>query len=81
MQYLHEKEIVHRDLATRNCLVGPAYQVKLSDFGMSRQLHESQYYRVHGKGFLPIRWMAPESIFYGKLCRIVLTGRVLLLIC
>lgn len=65
MRYLHSKGFIHRDLATRNCLVGPAYKVKIADFGMSRYLHSKQYYRVEGQVVLPIRWMAPESILYG----------------
>ena len=65
MKYLHDEGFVHRDLATRNCLVGPAYQVKIADFGMSRHLYSKQYYRVEGKAVLPIRWMAPECLYYG----------------
>ena len=65
MEYLHSEGFVHRDLATRNCLVGPAYQVKIADFGMSRHLYSKQYYRIEGKAVLPIRWMAPECLYYG----------------
>ena len=66
LKYLHSEGFVHRDLATRNCLVGPAFQVKISDFGMSRYLYSKHYYRVEGRAMLPIRWMAPECLFYGK---------------
>ena len=65
MKYLASHNYVHRDLATRNCLVGPDYLVKISDFGMSRNLYESHYYLVQGKCLLPIRWMATEC-YYGK---------------
>ena len=65
MKYLASHNYVHRDLATRNCLVGPNYLVKISDFGMSRSLYESHYYRIHGRFALPVRWMASEC-FYGK---------------
>ena len=65
MHYLGSRRFVHRDLATRNCLVGKDFIVKISDFGMSRSLYESAYYRVQGTLVLPIRWMACET-FYGK---------------
>ena len=65
MKYLASHNYVHRDLATRNCLVGPNYLVKISDFGMSRSLYDSHYYRIHGRFVLPVRWMASEC-FYGK---------------
>ena len=65
MQYLASKNFVHRDLATRNCLVGSKDTIKVSDFGMSRSLYESQYYVISGHAILPIRWMATEC-FYGK---------------
>ena len=65
MKYLASHNYVHRDLATRNCLVGPNYLVKISDFGMSRSLYESHYYHIHGRFALPVRWMSFEC-FYGK---------------
>ena len=65
MRYLALQGFVHRDLASRNCLVGHAFTVKIADFGMSRNLYTKQYYRIEGKAILPIRWMAPESLYYG----------------
>ena len=32
------------------------------DFGMARDIYETDYYRKGGKGLLPVRWMAPESL-------------------
>nr|XP_057943217.1 NT-3 growth factor receptor-like [Doryrhamphus excisus] len=64
--YLASQHFVHRDLATRNCLVGNGLQVKIGDFGMSRDIYSTDYYRVGGHTMLPIRWMPPESIMYRK---------------
>ena len=64
MQYLAARNFVHRDLATRNCLVSDNNVVKIADFGMSRHLYESHYYAIRGHAILPVRWMATEC-FYG----------------
>lgn len=46
MIYLASQHFVHRDLATRNCLVGNGLLVKIGDFGMSRDIYSTDYYRV-----------------------------------
>ena len=65
MKYLASRNYIHRDLATRNCLVGPESRIKIADFGMSKSLYESHYYTIKGHAILPVRWMAKEC-FYGK---------------
>ncbi|XP_076334616.1 insulin-like peptide receptor [Tachypleus tridentatus] len=62
MAYLAAKKFVHRDLAARNCMVAEDLTVKIGDFGMTRDIYETDYYRKGGKGLLPVRWMAPESL-------------------
>lgn len=66
MEYLCSHHYVHRDLAARNCLVSENMTVKISDFGLSRDVYSSDYYRVQSKSLLPVRWMPPESILYGR---------------
>ncbi|XP_063955645.1 BDNF/NT-3 growth factors receptor-like isoform X2 [Lytechinus pictus] len=64
MVYMASQHFVHRDMATRNCLVGDRLIVKIADFGMSRDVYSTDYYRVGGHTMLPVRWMPPESIIY-----------------
>lgn len=40
MEYLESKHIVHRDLATRNCLVGDGEVIKVADYGLARYLRK-----------------------------------------
>lgn len=69
MRYLATLNFVHRDLATRNCLVGENFTIKIADFGMSRNLYAGDYYRVQGRAVLPIRWMAWECILMVRVVR------------
>ncbi|XP_017056999.1 insulin-like receptor [Drosophila ficusphila] len=62
MAYLAAKKFVHRDLAARNCMVAEDLTVKIGDFGMTRDVYETDYYRKDTKGLLPVRWMPPESL-------------------
>uniref|UniRef100_H2XNP4 Tyrosine-protein kinase receptor n=2 Tax=Ciona intestinalis TaxID=7719 RepID=H2XNP4_CIOIN len=62
MSYLSETKYVHRDLAARNCLVHEDLTVKIGDFGLTRDVYETDYYRIDSRGILPVRWMAPESL-------------------
>lgn len=70
MKYLENVGVVHRDLAARNVLVGNLYSVKITDIAMSRHRNAPAYCRLGSKALLPVRWMAPESLYTGKFsCR------------
>lgn len=66
MKYLTSQHFIHRDLATRNCLVGEGLMVKISDFGMSRDIYTCDYYKIGGSRMLPVRWMSPEAVKWGR---------------
>jgi len=67
MLHLENANVVHRDLALRNILVGigtnGSYVVKISDFGLSRSV-ESSYYKSNDDQ-VPVKWCAPEVLDYG----------------
>ena len=59
--YLSKRGFVHRDVAARNVLVSSELRAKISDFGLSRDTENSDYYTSRG-GALPVRWTAPEAL-------------------
>ena len=63
MEYLISRGCIHRDLAARNVLVGDGEVMKIADFGLARDVEKSNYYTKTTEGRLPIKWMAPETLF------------------
>jgi hypothetical protein len=59
MKYLAHKAFIHRDLAARNIMLDGTWTCKIGDFGLSRDLADSDYYMTRG-GRIPVRWTAPE---------------------
>ena len=67
MQHLAERGCIHRDIAARNILLTDRCVCKIADFGMSRRLEaETDYYRVKGSNKLPVKWSAPEAVFFKR---------------
>ena len=56
------KNLVHRDLAARKVLVGNDKIVKISDFGLSRNMSEDLIYMGKTARNLPLNWMSLEAI-------------------
>ncbi len=66
LEYLAQNHFVHRDMATRNCLVSRDLRIKISDFGLSQDVYTTDYFKMGDTELLPIRWMPPEAILYAK---------------
>ncbi|XP_059846669.1 platelet-derived growth factor receptor beta [Hypanus sabinus] len=63
MEFLSLRNCVHRDLAARNVLICEGKLAKICDFGLARDIVNDSNYISRGSTFLPLKWMAPESIF------------------
>ncbi|XP_026188440.1 ephrin type-A receptor 2 isoform X2 [Mastacembelus armatus] len=62
MDYLSLQGFLHRDLAARNCMLGDDLRVCVADFGLSKKIYSSTYYRQKVVIRVPIKWMAIESL-------------------
>uniref|UniRef100_F1L3F1 Tyrosine-protein kinase n=1 Tax=Ascaris suum TaxID=6253 RepID=F1L3F1_ASCSU len=60
LRYLEKNNVIHRDVAARNCLLNVDMVVKMADFGLS--LASKFYKETKAETKMPIRWLAPESL-------------------
>jgi len=77
MGFLHRKDFLHCDLATRNVLVTENGECKITDFGLSKRAKFTQtpegvvphpndkyYSSTFVQKALPLEWLAPESLTF-----------------
>ncbi|XP_056647700.1 uncharacterized protein LOC130452439 [Diorhabda sublineata] len=62
LKYIHEHDIVHLDLASRNCQLTNNLILKLGDYGLGPFKYPADYYQ--GQPTVPVRWCSPESLIY-----------------
>eukprot|EP00477_Mikrocytos_mackini_P001513 GAHX01001628.1.p1 GENE.GAHX01001628.1~~GAHX01001628.1.p1 ORF type:complete len:402 (+),score=79.69 GAHX01001628.1:40-1206(+) len=58
LKYVHDSDVVHGDISTSNILVSTRINLKIGDFGLSKQANDS-HRRVAGEG--DFRYLSPES--------------------
>ncbi|PIN19012.1 MEKK [Handroanthus impetiginosus] len=64
LKYLHDRNVIHRDIKCANILVDTNGSVKLADFGLAKAIKLNDVKSCRGTAF----WMAPEvvrSLGYG----------------
>lgn len=62
LNYLHGKQILHRDVAARNCWLDTNLSLKLADNGLSRDLFPGDYHCLANNENNPVGWMALETL-------------------
>ncbi|KAL7746702.1 serine/threonine protein kinase, CMGC, CDC2/CDK subfamily [Sorochytrium milnesiophthora] len=63
MHYLHERDILHRDLKSANLLISNRGELKIGDFGLAREIGEQE---AHPLTVLVVtRWYRPPELLLG----------------
>ncbi|XP_040570553.1 vascular endothelial growth factor receptor 1 [Lepeophtheirus salmonis] len=69
MEYLSQKQVVHRDLACRNILIAKNNVIKICDFGLSRNMYKTYSSSNKKSSPVPVKWLSIESLKYGTFTR------------
>ncbi|XP_063881163.1 vascular endothelial growth factor receptor 1-like isoform X2 [Scylla paramamosain] len=62
MEYLAFKKVLHGDLAARNVLLNENNVVKISDFGLAKDIYKNNNYKKVTNGPVPVKWLAVECL-------------------
>ncbi|ORX61370.1 Pkinase-domain-containing protein [Hesseltinella vesiculosa] len=65
LEYLHDRNILHRDIKAGNVLLNHQGACKITDFGLSKLSGQDKAYDPHGSNSLmrgTVYWMAPEMV-------------------
>jgi serine/threonine protein kinase len=61
LEYIHLKKVLHRDIKPENILISTTGQIKLSDFGSSKEISTQGKCSLSGRKGTRL-WMAPELL-------------------
>lgn len=62
MVHLHRLGVLHKDIATRNCLISEDFTVQLCDTALSRDLFPNDYHCLGDNENRPVKWLAQEAL-------------------
>ncbi|KAG7174939.1 Vascular endothelial growth factor receptor 1-like 1 [Homarus americanus] len=65
MDYLAYRKVLHGDLAARNVLLTQGNVVKISDFGLAKNIDKYNNYKKNKNSPLPVKWMSLEALKEG----------------
>ena len=60
IEYLHLKNLIHRDIKPENILITPEFELKLIDFGISKECSHSYELTTSEKG--TVFYLPPENV-------------------
>lgn len=66
LAYIHQKNIIHRDIKSSNVMIMNNYHVKIIDFGMSKRVDASYLPQTDENVAGTVAYMAPEMVTSGK---------------
>lgn len=63
LEYLHQHDHIHNDIAARNCQVAVDSSIKIGDYGLAQEIFRDDYHLIESfNKIVPIRWLAPEIL-------------------
>ncbi|XP_050074129.1 tyrosine-protein kinase Drl [Anopheles maculipalpis] len=62
ISHLHSLGVLHKDIATRNCVLDVELNVRVCDNALSRDVFPSDYHCLGDNENRPIKWMALETL-------------------
>ena len=63
---IHDKNIIHRDIKPSNIFINKENEIKIGDFGISKQLNSNKATTITKKGAGTPNYIAPEIVRDGK---------------